>query len=76
MSNAQLLNELRHSKLIVECDCHNEFELSKAILFDGRGKFPPGCLINHINLDIRPYTPAYDAPKSVRYPAWIGELKY
>ncbi|KER07063.1 Endonuclease archaeal Holliday junction resolvase protein [Marine Group I thaumarchaeote SCGC AAA799-E16] len=38
---SSLIQSLNKSKLIAECpDCGDEFPLSKALLFDGRGEFP------------------------------------
>ena len=38
---SSLIQALKKSKLIAECPhCGDEFALSKALLFDGRGKFP------------------------------------
>ena len=38
---SSLIQTLNKSKLIAECPhCGDEFSLSKALLFDGRGKFP------------------------------------
>ena len=40
-STSSLIRNLQQSKLFAECpDCGEEFSLSKALLFDGRGKFP------------------------------------
>ena len=41
LGNTEIINELKNSNLVAECShCSEEFELSKAILFDGMGKFP------------------------------------
>ncbi len=41
LGNAEIISELKSSNLVAECPhCSEEFELSKAILFDGLGKFP------------------------------------
>ena len=38
---SSMIRTLNRSKLIAECPhCGDEFSLSKALLFDGRGKFP------------------------------------
>ena len=38
---SSLIQSLNKSKLIAECThCGDEFALSKALLFDGRGEFP------------------------------------
>ena len=37
-----IIDELQKPNLIAECpNCHNEFQLSKTILFDGTKQFPP-----------------------------------
>jgi hypothetical protein len=41
LGNTEIINELKNSNLVAECPhCSEVFELSKAILFDGMGKFP------------------------------------
>lgn len=40
MSQGKLIAELQSSDLYAECICGEEFKLSDAILFDGRGIFP------------------------------------
>lgn len=41
LGNDAVISELKSSNLVAECPhCSKEFELSKAILFDGLGKFP------------------------------------
>ena len=37
-----IIDELQKPNLIAECpNCHDEFQLSKTILFDGTKQFPP-----------------------------------
>ena len=41
MKNSQVINEIKRSKLIATCShCGEDFDLSKATLFDGLGEFP------------------------------------
>jgi len=40
MNIDQLIKQLKASNLYAECQCGAEFKLSRAILFDGLGKFP------------------------------------
>ena len=40
-NTSKLIGNLKKSSLIAECsNCHEEFQLSKSLLFDGRKKFP------------------------------------
>lgn len=46
-----LIQTLNKSKLIAECPhCSDEFSLSKALLFDGRGKFPDKAEVRRLEL--------------------------
>ena len=41
MDIGQLIGQLKSSRLLAECpECHQDFSLSKAVLFDGLGDFP------------------------------------
>jgi len=41
LGNSEIISDLQSSNLVAECShCSKEFLLSKAILFDGLGKFP------------------------------------
>ena len=48
---SSLIKTLNRSKLIAECPhCGNEFAMSKALLFDGRGKFPDKAEVRRLEL--------------------------
>ena len=48
---SSLIQALNKSKLIAECPhCGDEFALSKALLFDGRGKFPDKAEVRRLEL--------------------------
>ncbi len=48
---SSLIQALNKSKLIAECPhCGDEFSLSKALLFDGRGKFPDKAEVKRLEL--------------------------
>ncbi len=48
---SSLIQVLNKSKLVAECPhCGDEFSLSKALLFDGRGKFPDKAEIRKLEL--------------------------
>lgn len=44
MNTAEFILELKKSNLWAECSCGGEFEISKAILFDGTKPFPQEAL--------------------------------
>lgn len=48
---SSMIKTLNKSKLIAECPhCGDEFSLSKALLFDGRGKFPDKAEVRRLEL--------------------------
>jgi hypothetical protein len=48
---SSLIQALNKSKLVAECPhCGDEFSLSKALLFDGRGKFPDKAEVRRLEL--------------------------
>ncbi len=48
---SSLIQSLNKSKLIAECPhCGDEFAMSKALLFDGRGKFPSKAEVKRLEL--------------------------
>ena len=48
---SSIIQALNKSKLIAECPhCGDEFAMSKALLFDGRGKFPDKAEVRRLEL--------------------------
>jgi len=74
MNIDRLIKQLKASSLYAECQCGAEFKLSRAILFDGLGRFPAAAEEKSIEL-LKELKDRIDALKKRRVYADIGAEK-